>query len=314
MLNRRFLRIKVLQVLYAHTAKDAQGAETAHKELGKSVEKTHDLFFFLLLLYIQAADKIESIIEIRRNKLTASPDEKNPDKRFVDNPLINMIRSHETFKRAVADKKLHQLLDNEIVSTIARNLLETQDYKTYLEDNNPGFEKDKKFVKHFFEVLLYNTEELYTALEEKDIYWLNDADFVIKKIVSFIDAAEEDRESSLIFPAVYKKDDDRTFARDLLMKAILNRRKYEEITEHQIVNWDIERVTRTDRLVLLLGITEIIGFPEIPVKVSINEYIEISKLYSSPKNSKFVNGVLDKTVNWMKEKEMFKKSGRGLLQ
>ena len=314
MLNRRFLRIKVLHILYAHSAKRAQGVEAAHKELIKSVQRTHDLFFYLLLLYTEVLKKTEELIEIRRNKLTAGIEERMPNMRFVENTLAQMIRQHENFRREVSNKKLSWLKDREVVSKLSRDLLDSEDYQVYINDEEPSFETDKKFVKHFFEVILYNSEELYAALEEKDIYWINDIDFIIKKIASFIDRIQEGKSETLVFPAVYKKDDDRTFARDLLMKAILNSKSYEDIIEKQIVNWDIERVTRTDRLILLLAITEVIGFSSIPIKVSINEYIEISKMYSSPKNAKFVNGVLDKTVNYLKENELFNKTGRGLLE
>jgi transcription antitermination protein NusB len=314
MLNRRFLRIKVLQVLYAHSAKREQGVEAAHKELRESIQRTHDLFFYLLLLYAEVLKKTEELIEIRRNKLTADIEERMPNMRFVENEFAQTLKQHENFRREVSNKQLSWLKDREVVSKLSRDLLDSEDYQAYIKEENPSFESDKRFVKHFFEVVLYNSEELYTTLEEKDIYWINDIDFIIKKIASFIDRVQERKNETLVFPAVYKKDDDRTFARDLLMKAILNRNAYEEIIEKQIVNWDIERVTRTDRLILLLAITEVIGFSSIPIKVSINEYIEISKMYSSPKNAKFVNGVLDKTVNYLKENELFNKTGRGLVE
>jgi N utilization substance protein B len=314
MLNRRFLRIKVLQILYAHSAKRAQGVEAAHNELRESIQRTHDLFFYLLLLYVEVLKKTEELIEIRRNKLTAATEERMPNMRFVENSLGLMIKQHENFKREVSNKKLSWLSDREIVNKLSRNLLDSEDYQLYIKEENPSFENDKKFLKHFFEVILFNSEELYASLEEKDIYWINDIDFIIKKIVGFIDRIQEGKSETLVFPPVYKKDDDRTFARDLLMKAILNRKNYEEIIEKQIVNWDIERVTRTDRLILLMAITEVIGFSSIPIKVTINEYIEISKMYSSPKNAKFVNGVLDKTINYLRENELFNKTGRGLVE
>ena len=314
MLNRRILRIKVLQVIYAHLTKADQSIEAAYKELQKGTKKTHDLFFLLLLLLIEVSHKAEEIIEIRRNKITANDSERYPNTRFPENRIIKMIAEDETFIKQLKDKRLNWRKHKEVVNLITKELLNSKDYESYLNDAPDSFENDKKFVNHFFNTILFNTKHLYNSLEEQDIYWNTDIDFIIKKISVFIGHITENKPELISFPPIFKNDDDRTFARDLLVKSIINHKKYEEISEKHIVNWDIERVTKTDRLILLLAISEVISFETIPIKVTINEAIEMSKLYSSPKNAKFVNGVLDKIVSYLKENEMFKKTGRGLME
>ncbi len=314
MLNRRFLRIKVLQILYAHWAKPGQNINATFKELELSTQKTLDLFYWLLSLYVELVKHTEALIELRRNKITANALERNPNMRFVDNEFLTMLTENETFKTEVSNRKINLGGEREFVKKMARNLLSSSDYEEYTNQKGISFETDKNFVKHLFEIIFYNSEDLYSLLEERNLYWVNDIDFIIKKICTFIDQIKENKPATIRFPKLYKKEDDRTFARDLLVKAISKKVSYEELIEEQIVNWDIERVTQTDRLILLLAVAEIEGFPAIPVKVSINEYIEISKLYSSPRNAKFVNGVIDKTVQYMRENEMFKKTGRGLIE
>ncbi|MEA2042037.1 MAG: transcription antitermination factor NusB [Bacteroidota bacterium] len=314
MLNRRILRVKVLQVLYAYKAKETQSIESAFKELQKGANKTHDLFFSLLLLAEEIRLEAERIIDIRKNKITASAQERHPNLRFVDNRVLKEIIQHDSFETQVKSKKLNWNKHKSVIKKLTLEILESADYENYLNALKDSFSNDKKFLIHIFETILFNTEDLYANLEEQNIYWTSDVDFVIKKIAVLISNISEDKPETVIFPPVYKKDDDRTFARDLLFKAIKNQVKYRDIIEKHIVNWDIDRVTKTDRLIMQIAVAETIGFDSIPIKVTINEYIELSKMYSSPKNAKFVNGVLDKVINELKENEVFKKTGRGLVE
>ncbi len=312
MFNRRFLRIKVLQILYAHWAK-SQTVDASLKEMEQSMNKTLDLFYTLLYIYVELTRNIDNLIEIRKNRITARERDLNPNKQFVENEFIKMLTEHESFNREIRNRKINLSQDKTDIKNLARDLIDSPDYIEYTESSNSSFEKDKKFVQHLFDVILYNSESLYKLLEGLNVYWTGDIDQVMKKISQFIAHAQEGKPATMIFPSLYKNEDDRIFARDLLLKSIVKKYEYEKIIESHVFNWDIDRITQTDRLVLILAVTEILNFPSIPVKVTINEYIEISKMYSSPKNAKFVNGVIDKTVHEMQKKQMFTKLGQGLL-
>ncbi len=311
MFNRRFLRLKVLQILYAHWAK-GQTIEASLKEMETSMNKTLDLFYTLLYLYVELVRNVDKLIEIRRNKITAQEQELNPNKQFVDNELVKMLTEHPNFKREIANRKINLNAEKTEIKNLARMVIDSPDYKEYTKLPNSSFDKDKNFVKHLFEVILFNSKDLYKLLEGLNVYWTNDIDLVIKKIVAFVNRTQQSKPATMVFPPLYKNEDDRIFARDLLVKALAQKHNYQKIIENHVFNWDIERITQTDRLILILAVTEIIAFPSIPVNVSINEYIEISKMYSSPQNAKFVNGVIDKVVHYMRDEQMFKKTGAGL--
>ncbi len=313
MISRRLLRIKALQILYAFFNKKDISLQTAEKELFHSIDKAEELFHYLLLLIIDIADYEDKIIQLRKNRITASDEDKNPNLRFTENRVIEQIRENEDFKSFLNYKKLSWVNHSDLIKKIHKQLIESEEFQEYMAIEENTYRNDKRIVKFLYSEILYNCEDLYANLEEQSIYWNDDIDFTINMIVKLIKAFKKNKISSVSIPKQYKQNDDKEFVRDLLIKTIFNHKKYEKIITEKIVNWDFERIAFIDKLILMLAISEIVEFSSIPVKVSFNEYIDIAKNYSSEKSGKFINGVLDKIIKHLEEEKLFEKRGRGLI-
>lgn len=313
MISRRLLRIKVLQILYAFFNKKDISLQKAEKELLHSINKAEELFHYLLLLLIDTVDYDDKIIQIRKNRITASDEDKNPNVRFTENKVVKQIRESEDFTSFLNYKKMSWVNHPDLIKKIHKQLSESTDFKEYMAVEENTYRNDKRIVKYFYSNLIYNCEDLYSNLEEQSIYWNDDIDFTINMIVKHIKGFKKNKISSTSIPKLYKQTDDKEFVRDLLMKTIFNHKKYEKIITEKIVNWDFERIAFIDKLILMMAISEIIEFPSIPVKVTFNEYIDIAKNYSSEKSGKFINGVLDKIIKNLEEEKLFEKTGRGLI-
>ncbi|NPA67254.1 MAG: transcription antitermination factor NusB [Chlorobi bacterium] len=312
MLNRRVLRIKVLQIIYASLKKEIGSLQKAENELFFSIQKTYDLYWYLLLLTEEITAYAAKIADIRKNKKFATEKEKNPNPKFINNRITKLIAENETFRNKINEKKLSWDKHPELIKKIYRILEESEVFNKYLYEKDDNFRNDKRIIKFIFSELLFNCKELYASLEEDSIFWTNDIDYVLLKITYTIDNIKNNRPETLIFPEIFKKEDDKEFVKTLLRNTLVNKNEYLEIIEKNVVNWDIERIADFDKVVLITAISEIIKFPSIPVKVSFNEYIELAKMFGTPKSGSFINGILDKIIKYLTEKEMFIKTGRGL--
>jgi len=186
-------------------------------------------------------------------------------------------------------------------------------FKEYMDNEERSYEEDKKTVIEIFNMEIVNSEHLYQTLEEQSIYWNDEVEFVVGMISKTIKGFKQsDGENSELMP-LYKNDDDKEFARDLFRKAVLHKDEYRKLVESFTENWDVERIAFMDFLILEVAITEAVEFPSIPTRVTINEYLEIAKFYSTEKSSMFINGLLDKIFRHLKEEKKIVKSGRGLI-
>ena len=313
MLNRRILRIKVLQVLYASFKKDENSLQKSENELLFSIQKTNDLFWYLILLLDDVTIHAKKVIDLRKNKRFAEPNEKNPNLRFVNNRITELLTLNETYIKKITEKKLSWVNHPELIRRVYQILEESEVFDIYMNKKDDSFRNDKRIIQFLFADVLYNCREFYENLEEQSIFWNNDIDFIITKLTHVIDNIKKDDLDSLKFPKIFKKDDDKDFIIDLLRHTLIHTDEYIEIINKNVVNWDVDRIADTDRIVLLTAISEIIKFPSIPVKVTFNEYIEIGKFFGSDKSGGFINGILDKIIKFLKEEDMFKKTGRGLI-
>ncbi len=312
MINRRVLRIKVLQVIYASLKKETNSLQQAENELLFSIQKTYDLYWYLLLLLDRVTSYAAKIADIRKNKKFATEEEKNPNLKFVNNRITELITFHETYINKITEKKLSWDNHPELIKKVYQLLTNSEVYKKYLYEKEDNFRNDKRILKFFFSELLFNCEELYSALEEDSIFWTNDIDFILLKITHTVDNIKKHKPETLEFPEQFKQPEDKDFAVNLLRNALINKNNYIKIIEKNIVNWDIDRIADFDKVVLITAISEIIKFPSIPVKVTFNEYIELAKMFGSKKSGSFINGILDKTIKYLSEEELFIKTGRGL--
>ena len=313
MISRRIIRTKVLQILYAYYASEERSINTSEKELFFCIHKTYDLYHYLMSLLVEIADYAESRIEIKRNKFVPTPDELNPNTKFVDNQLIKQLRDNKQLRAYIEKQKLSWANNPELIKELYLIILESDIYKNYMETSNNSFADDRKFAEKVFNQIFLVSEELYQVLEEQSIYWNDDVDFVISVIIKTLKRFNENSSPNLGLMPLFKDEDDREFAKNLFRKAIINHDELQTLVKSHSNNWDLERIAFMDILIMQLAITEFLYFPSIPTKVTMNEYIELSKFYSTEKSRNFINGILDKTLKDLKKEDKVQKAGRGLI-
>ncbi|MDX9724827.1 MAG: transcription antitermination factor NusB [Bacteroidales bacterium] len=313
MISRRLLRIKALMALYAFNRREDDNIAQAEKELVFSIEKTYDLYHYLLLLVLEVAAVAEEKIDQALQKRMPAPEDLNPKRRFVDNQVIAQLRNNKSFNRYISLRKLSWVNFQHIPRLMYNKMATWDRYEEYMSSESHNYMSDRKFVIDLVTRLFAASEDLESNFEEQSIYWNDDTEYVSvmieKTLKKFKAGSGEDAEMMPLF----KNTEDEDFVKLLFRKAVINSKSYSELIDHNTTNWEVERIALMDILVMQLAIAEIIEFPEIPVKVTLNEYIEIAKYYCTPKSSTFVNGILDNIVKEIREKGLFRKSGKGLI-
>jgi len=313
MISRRLLRIKALMALYAFNRREDDNLKQAEKELIFSIEKTYDLYHYMLLLVLEIADLASEKIDQALLKRMPTQEDLNPKRRFIDNQVIAQLRKNKAFNDYVSSRKLSWVNYPHIPRLMYNKMIVWDKYEEYLSSELHNYTVDKKFIINLITRLFAVSEDLESNFEEQSIYWNDDTEYVTVMIEKTLKKFKsENGENAQLMP-LYKNKEDEEFVRLLFRKAILHAKKYSELIDHNTTNWEVERIALMDILVMQLAITEIMEFPEIPVKVTLNEYIEIAKYYCTSKSSTFVNGILDNIVKEIREKGLFKKSGKGLI-
>jgi transcription antitermination protein NusB len=313
MISRRIIRTKVLQVLYAYYSSEEKSINNTEKELFFCIQKAYDLYHYLLDLVVEMADYAENRIEIKKNKHQPSYEDLHPNRKFINNQVIAQLRINKKLNTYLDQKKLSWKDNPELIKELYLMMTESEMYKKYMNDGDHSFYEDRKYIERLFNKIILVSEDLYQVLEEKSIYWNDDVDFVISMIVKTLKRFNERSDEELNLMPMFKDQEDRDFTKDLLRKAIINHDELRELIKEHSKNWDVERIAFMDILIMQLAITEFLYFPTIPTKVSLNEYIELSKFYSTEKSRNFINGILDKTLKDLKKSEKISKSGRGLI-
>lgn len=313
MISRRLLRIKTLQICYAYFKSSEQSLNQAEKELFFSIQKSYDLYHYLLLLIIDIAGYAESRAELARQKRMPTKEDLNPNMRFIDNKLIKLLSENRDLKRYLSENKLSWVNSPELIKNLYNEIRESELYSEYMTKENSGFNDDKKFISNVYSKIIVNFEPLHQNLEEQSIFWNDDADFVIGMIIKTLRSFKASSDDTVKLMPLFKDNEDKDFVKKLFRRAILNHKEHEELISKFIKNWDVERVAFMDIAVMSLAVSEMVEFPEIPVKVSLDEYIEIAKFYSTEKSNIFINGILDKVVEHLKDNGKIKKTGRGLI-
>jgi N utilization substance protein B len=337
MISRRQLRIKALSVLYACNRKELDDLDTAEQELILSIRKSYDLYHYILLLLIALSDVAREKVALSLTKRIPGPDDLNPNRRFAENRVIAQIRNNEhlhvyaeaspalwTRKDKITNfRSLSHWLGTlgltwadrpEVVRIIFNEMTNWEVYREYMSSSDVSYRSDLRLIKDLVTKFLPASDELTSILEEQSVYWNDDLPFVASMIRNSIGKfREQDDGRATAMPPLFTNQDDELFVKILLRKAILNNEKNSALIDAHTTNWEVERIALMDKLVMQLAITEIVEFPEVPVKVTLNEYIEIAKDYSTTKSSTFVNGILDKIVREMRVTGSFTKAGRGLI-
>ncbi|MEZ5106078.1 MAG: transcription antitermination factor NusB [Draconibacterium sp.] len=313
MISRRIIRTKVLQMLYAYYSSEEKSINNTEKELFFCIHKSYDLYHYLFSLVIEIADYAESRIELKRNKHQPTEEDLHPNTKFITNRFIQQLRDNRQLKAYLNQKKMSWINHPELIKELYLFVTESEFYTEYMKDKTRSYLDDRKFIEKLFNKIILVSEDLYEVLEEESIYWNDDVEFVVSMIVKTIKKFNELSDSDQSLMPLYKDIEDKDFTKDLLRKAILNHDELREIIKEHSKNWDVDRIAFMDILIMQLAITEFLYFPSIPTKVSMNEYIELSKYYSTDKSRNFINGILDKTLKDLKKEEKIKKLGRGLI-
>lgn len=313
MLSRRLLRIKALKALYAHMKSEADNMMASEKTMMASIDKAYDLYFQMLALPAELVRYAEQRQELARRKKLPSPEDLQPNTKFVDNAVIRTLADSDSVNDYLTARKLGWAQHPELIKGLYTQLSATDYFKTYMERPERSFAEDKELVERFFTEELQESEALDNALEELSILWCDDLPFILMMVLRTLSNLRPSHKEVRVLPK-YKSDDDRDFVRTLFEKTLVNYTESLHRIERFTSNWDIERIVFMDNLILATALNELIAFPSIPVKVTLDEYIEIAKYYSTPGSSTFINGVLDKMVAALIEEGVIRKSGRGLVE
>jgi transcription antitermination protein NusB len=313
MISRRLLRIKALMALYAFNRREDGNLTQAETELMFSIGKSYDLYHYLLLLVLEIADIAEEKIDQALQKRMPSPEDLNPRRRFIDNKLISQLRKNIEFKDYISSKKLSWINNSHIPRLLYNKMIAWDAYEEYMRNEAGNYQADKKFITRLVTELFSNSEDLQSNLEEQSIFWNDDMEYISSMVEKTLKKFKSDSGEKASLMPLFKNAEDEEFVKILFRKAVLHSEKCSELIDKNTTNWEVERIALMDILVMKLAITEILEFPEIPVKVTLNEYIEIAKYYCTSKSSTFVNGILDNIVKEIRDEGLFNKFGRGLV-
>jgi N utilization substance protein B len=313
MVSRRLIRIKTFQIVFAQLAKQEEDFDKSYKDLKFSIEKTKDLYFLILRLIIDLKDLAEEKIELNKQKKLPTEEDLNPKLAFVENAAIAQLENNLQYQRYAKDNALHWNDHKEFVKSLLNQLQESNEFKFYINKENPTYKDDKKILSFLLEEIIGSSETILEILEEQSIYWTEDFEFVVNVLLKSLRTMKKSDEESALLSKTYKNDDDREFAYNLLKAVMQHHDDYVDLIDDYTKNWELERIMQVDILLMEMALAELITMPSIPIKVTLDEYIELSKFYSSSKSKVFINGVLDKLIADLKEKGEIVKKGRGLI-
>jgi N utilization substance protein B len=314
MLNRRHIRIKVMQILYAFKGSESDDIKKEEKFLLQSIESMYDLHLVILSLLIEVHKRAKEHLQKTKNKHLATKEEKNPNAKFINNEVLQLIITNEALNHEIENRKLNYwYLDFEYVDIIFKSIIESELYKDYMATKTSTFNEDKLFVIDLFSEIIAPNEKLYEYFEDKKLTWIDDLPIVNTGILKLLKKIKPHIAANYFTPRLYKDLEDKEFALELFKKTFLNRTKFNEEVATRTTNWDSERIANLDAVLLNMAICEFQKFPSIPVKVTINEYLEIAKEYSTPKSSFFINGILDNIIKAYEAQGNLNKIGRGLM-
>ena len=307
MINRVLIRLKVIQVVYAYYQNGGKNLEAAEKELFYSLSKAYDLYKYLLTLMIEVTLFADRRIDNRRHKLRPTYEDLNPNTRFIDNAFMTQLMQNTQLEEFRANQKRTWDDEGDFVKHLFERIEETKAYQEYMVKETLTYEDDRELWRKLYRTTIAQNDEIDEILEEQSLYWNDDKAIVDTFVLKTIKRFEPENGAEQELMPEYKDDEDKEFARKLLRTAITNAEAYRKLMENNAKNWDMERFAFMDILIMQVALAEIFSFPSIPVSVSLNEYVEIAKMYSTPKSGGFINGMLDGIVNQLKSENKLNK-------
>ena len=312
MISRRMLRIKVIKALYMHLKSESDSLMASEKTLLASIDKTYDLYFQMLSLVVELAHYAEQRQQAAMQKKLPTYEDLNPNRKFVENSVIRLIADSDSVNDYLAARKLNWSKYPELIKMLYNQLEETPYFKKYMSSQERSFREDLALITEFYTKELEECEMLEEALDEQSILWNDDLGFALVMVTRTLSNMRASHTDVKVLPK-FKSIEDLDFARELFAKAAVNFDNYQAEIEKYTRNWDVERIAFMDNLIMATAVAELVTFPSIPVKVTLDEYIEIAKYYSTHGSSTFINGILDKIVASFTEEGKINKSGRGLI-
>lgn len=318
MLNRRFLRVKVLQQIYAYHQAEETDLLAAERRLLNSVDSLYELFIRQLTFWVEVKCFAERRIEENMHKNFPTEEDLNPNRKFVNNRVINALENNRDLHALQEKYKINWDNDREdFIRGFYNRLREYPEYKEYMSSPKDSFASDKKLILDIIDNYMEDDDVLFDFYSDKNLVYNSDYQICLFLLWKFFNEMEVSFDANTKIPAAFKTEndetnDDKNFIVRLFRLTMKNADNYRELVKANISNWDYDRIALMDKIIIFMALTEFCQFHDIPVKVTINEYIEISKYYSTPDSRRFVNGILDKLSEQLKTEGKLIKSGRGL--
>lgn len=305
-----------MQALYQFFQSSSHDLPKGEREMMRSIDRVYDLYLMLLQLMVEVHKQAQNVVEEGKNKRLPSKEDLNPNLRFVENKVLKLLSENYFLIKGTDERKINWADEGELIRKIFNNLKASPEYEMYLNSPSTSFLSDKEFVIDFFKKHIADSDAVEHYIEERSIYWANDlnmavAPMIIKTLQNFNENSDQNEK---LLPLLKDAEEDRQFVLDLYRKTIISDKESETLIGDKTKNWEVERIAMMDVLLMKMALTELVHFNNIPVKVTLNEYIEISKLFSTPRSKVFINGILDKIVLDLKASEKIKKTGRGLIE
>lgn len=315
MLNRRFLRVKALQSIYAYHQSESSNLPQSERQLLEWVEDLYKLFVYQLSFWVETRQFAERRIEENKQKHFPTEEDLNPNMKFVDNRILKALDDNKHLMKLEEQYKINWADSREdFIRNIFVKLTETPEYQGYMSNGKDSFSDDKHFLASVIENYMPENGLLYDYYSDRDLSFNSDYQLAIYLLWKFISELPADFDEFSQLPPMYKAEaEDKEFVVKLFEKTLLHADEYMELVKSNISNWDYDRLALMDKILIFMALTEFTEFHAIPVKVTINEYIEISKFYSTPESRRFVNGMLDRLSTILKEDGKLVKTGMGLV-
>ena len=308
MINRVLIRLKIVQIVYAYYQNGGKNLDTAEKELFFSLSKAYDLYNYLLLLMVEITKQAERKINAAKNKLLPTAEELYPNTKFVDNRFIAQLEVNSQLLQFSETQKKTWSNEEEFVKNLCEKIMDSDIYKEYMAAETSSYEEDREVWRKIYKKIIFNNTELDQVLEDQSLYWNDDKEIVDTFVLKTIKRFDEKNGAKQELLPEFKDEEDKDFARRLFRRTILNADYYRHLISENTRNWDLDRVAFMDVVIMQIALAEILSFPNIPVSVSLNEYIEIAKLYSTPKSGNFINGTLEGIVKVLQKENKLTKN------
>ncbi|MDR0745915.1 MAG: transcription antitermination factor NusB [Mediterranea sp.] len=300
MINRVLIRLKIIQIIYAYYQNGSKNLDSAEKELFFSLSKAYDLYNYLLMLIIALTDYAQKRIHTAKVASSFTEEHLSPNMKFTKNKFAAQLTVNMQLNEFIANQKKTWGNNQDFIKELYEKIIVSDIYKEYMVASDSSYELDRELWRKLYKTFIFNNESLDLLLEEQSLYWNDDKEIVDTFVLKTIRHFDEKQGANQPLLPEFKDEEDREFTRRLFRRTILNEEYYRHLISENVKNWNIDRVAFMDVIIMQCALAEILSFPNIPVSVTLNEYVEIAKLYSTPKSGSFINGTLDGIVNHLK--------------